>query len=38
MNKLLLLIKGELTRLTKYHVTTVSMLVDVVWFLLLLFR
>jgi fluoroquinolone transport system permease protein len=37
MNKLLLLIKGELTRLTKYHVTTVSMLVAVVWFLLLYF-
>lgn len=37
MNKLLLLIKGELSRLTKYHVTTVSMLVAVVWFLLLYF-
>lgn len=37
MNKLMTLIKGELTRLTKYHVTTVSVLVAFVWFLLLFF-
>lgn len=37
MSKLLTLIKGELTRLTKYHVTTVSVLVAFVWFLLLFF-
>lgn len=37
MSKLLILIKGELTRLTKYHVTTVSILVAFVWFLLLFF-
>ncbi len=37
MNKLLILIRGELVRLTKYHVTTVSFLVALVWFLLLFF-
>lgn len=37
MNKLGILIKGELARLTKYHVTTVSVLVAFVWFLLLYF-
>ncbi len=37
MSKLGILIKGELTRLTKYHVTTVSVLVALVWFLLLYF-
>ena len=37
MSKLLTLIKGELTRLTKYHVTTVSVLVAFVWFILLFF-
>ncbi len=37
MNKLFILIKGELMRLTKYHVTTVSFLVALVWFLLLFF-
>lgn len=37
MNRLLILIKGELERLTKYHVTTVSMLVAITWFLLLYF-
>ena len=31
------LIKGELTRLNKYHVTTVSFIVTVLWFLLLYF-
>ena len=37
MSKLGILIKGELTRLTKYNVTTVSFIVAVVWFLLLFF-
>ncbi len=37
MSKLGILIKGELSRLTKYHVTTVSVLVALVWFLLLYF-
>lgn len=37
MNKLFILIKGELTRLTKYHVTTVSFLVATAWFFLLFF-
>lgn len=37
MNKLAILTKGELSRLTKYHVTTVSFLVATVWFLLLFF-
>lgn len=37
MNKLFILVKGELTRLTKYHVTTVSVLVALVWFILLFF-
>ena len=37
MNKLIVLLKGELTRLTKYHVTTVSILVAMMWFLLLYF-
>ncbi|MDY0294681.1 MAG: hypothetical protein RBQ71_02625 [Acholeplasmataceae bacterium] len=37
MSKLFILIKGELSRLTKYHVTTVSFLVATVWFLLLFF-
>lgn len=35
MNKLLLLIKGEFLRLTKYHVTTVSLLVAFMWFIIL---
>ena len=37
MSKLGILIKGELSRLTKYNVTTVSFIVAVVWFLLLFF-
>ena len=37
MNRLLILIKGELQRLTKYNVTMVSMLVAITWFLLLYF-
>lgn len=37
MNKLFVLIKGELSRLVKYHVTTVSVLVAIVWFFLLFF-
>ncbi|TNF07257.1 MAG: ABC transporter permease [Bacillota bacterium] len=37
MNRLLILIKGELQRLNKYHVTTVSFIVAVIWFLLLFF-
>jgi fluoroquinolone transport system permease protein len=37
MSKLGILIKGELSRLTKYHVTTVSVLVALTWFLLLYF-
>ncbi|MCF7930293.1 MAG: ABC transporter permease [Acholeplasmataceae bacterium] len=36
-NKLLILIKGELQRLNKYNVTTISFVVAVVWFLLLYF-
>lgn len=36
-SRLLLLIKGELQRLTKYNVTMVSMLVAIMWFLLLFF-
>jgi len=35
--RLLVLIKGELSRLNKYHVTTVSFAVTVLWFLLLYF-
>ncbi|MFA5526695.1 MAG: hypothetical protein WC992_07715, partial [Acholeplasmataceae bacterium] len=37
MSKLGILIKGELSRLTKYHVTTVSILVAIMWFLILFF-
>ena len=37
MNKLLILIKGELIRLNKYHVTTISIIVAMMWFLLLYF-
>ncbi|MDX9692142.1 MAG: hypothetical protein RBT45_06765 [Acholeplasmataceae bacterium] len=37
MNRLLILIKGELQRLNKYHVTTVSFIVAIIWFLLLYF-
>ena len=37
MNRLLVLIQGELKRLTKYNVTTVSILVAIMWFLLLYF-
>lgn len=37
MNRMMILIKGELQRLTKYHVTTVSFIVAVIWFLLLFF-
>lgn len=37
MNKLFILIKGELSRLTKYHVTTVSVLIALMWFLILYF-
>lgn len=37
MSKLGILIKGELSRLTKYHVTTVSILVAIVWFFILFF-
>jgi fluoroquinolone transport system permease protein len=33
----MILIKGELTRLTKYHVTTISFVVAIIWFLLLYF-
>jgi fluoroquinolone transport system permease protein len=36
-NRLLVLTKGELQRLTKYNVTTISFVVAVVWFLLLYF-
>ncbi|HBG32157.1 MAG TPA: ABC transporter permease, partial [Acholeplasmataceae bacterium] len=36
-NRLLILTKGELQRLTKYNVTTISFVVAVVWFLLLFF-
>ena len=35
--RMLSLIGGELQRLTKYHVTTISFLVTVMWFLLLYF-
>ena len=37
MRRLLILIQGELQRLTKYHVTTVSFAVAIIWFLLLFF-
>ncbi len=37
MSRLMILIKGELTRLTKYHVTTISFVVAIIWFLLLYF-
>jgi fluoroquinolone transport system permease protein len=37
MNKLLILIKGELQRLNKYNVTTISFVVALIWFLLLYF-
>lgn len=37
MNRLIVLIQGELQRLTKYHVTTISFLVTIIWFLLLYF-
>lgn len=37
MNKLSILIKGELQRLNKYNVTTISFVVAVIWFLLLYF-
>jgi fluoroquinolone transport system permease protein len=37
MNKLLILIKGELHRLNKYNVTTISFVVAIIWFLLLYF-
>jgi len=37
MSRLLILIQGELQRLTKYHVTTISFLVTLIWFLLLYF-
>ncbi len=37
MNRLLILIKGELIRLNKYHVTKVSIIVAILWFLLLYF-
>jgi fluoroquinolone transport system permease protein len=37
MNRLFILIKGELQRLNKYHVTTVSFIVAIIWFLLLYF-
>lgn len=37
MNKLLLLIKGELQRLNKYNVTIISFVVAIIWFLLLYF-
>jgi len=37
MSRLMILIKGELQRLNKYHVTTVSFIVAILWFLLLFF-
>lgn len=37
MNRMLVLIKGELVRLNKYHVTTISFVVALIWFLLLYF-
>jgi fluoroquinolone transport system permease protein len=37
MSRLIVLIKGELQRLNKYHVTTVSFIVAFIWFLLLFF-
>jgi fluoroquinolone transport system permease protein len=37
MSKLFILVKGELTRLKKYHVTTISLIVTLMWFLLLYF-
>ena len=37
MSKLLVLIKGELQRLNKYNVTTISFVVAIIWFLLLYF-
>jgi fluoroquinolone transport system permease protein len=37
MRRLWILIQGELQRLTKYHVTTVSFIVTLLWFLLLYF-
>jgi len=36
-NHLLILIKGELQRLTKYNVTTISFVVALMWFLILYF-
>ncbi|MBU1093095.1 MAG: ABC transporter permease [Firmicutes bacterium] len=36
-NHLLILIKGELQRLNKYNVTTISFVVALIWFLLLFF-
>ncbi|MBE0701458.1 MAG: hypothetical protein IH571_07205 [Acholeplasmataceae bacterium] len=37
MHRLLTLIRGEFQRMTKYNVTTVSLLVTILWFLLLYF-
>ncbi|MCF7931929.1 MAG: ABC transporter permease [Acholeplasmataceae bacterium] len=37
MNRFLILVKGELARFNKYNVTTVSVLITIVWFLLLFF-
>ncbi|TVP84586.1 MAG: hypothetical protein EA375_06240 [Acholeplasmataceae bacterium] len=37
MNKMLMLVKGELSRMNKYHVTTVSLLTTLLWFALLYF-
>ncbi len=37
MSKLSILIKGELQRLNKYNVTTISLVVALIWFLLLYF-
>ena len=37
MNRMMVLIKGELVRLNKYHVTTISFVVALIWFLLLYF-
>ena len=37
MRRLIILIQGELQRLTKYHVTTISFVVALIWFLLLYF-
>jgi fluoroquinolone transport system permease protein len=37
MNKMLILTRGELSRLNKYHVTTMSFVVAFIWFLLLFF-